>query len=70
MKIFLLNVIKFNKAFVNFLVGSPFCKVMELIIGFSSTIIFKIPFEKLIDIFEKNLVSYKFFIMLLISSCE
>ena len=65
---FSFNVIKFKRAFVKFFVGSP-CNVIELIIGFSSTFIFKIPFEKLIDIFEKNLVSYKFLIIVLISSC-
>ena len=52
-----------------FLAFSPSMMIV-LIIGFSSTIIVKILFTKLVDIFEKNLVSYNFLITPLISSVE
>ena len=62
--------IEFKIASLYFLAFSPSMMIV-FIIGFSSTIIVKILFfTKLVDIFEKNLVSYNFLITPLISSVE
>ena len=51
---------------INFFVCSP-SNVIEFIIGFSFTVIFKLLFDNSIETFEKNLVSYNFLINKLIS---
>ena len=51
---------------INFFVCSP-SKIIEFIIGFSSTIIFKLLFDNSTETLAKNLVSYNFLISKLIS---